>query len=182
MPKDLIERARKFAALADKATPGPWYIMGYALRQRGSGYRIAGFDLPPDVEEEDLIAAAPDMAKLLAEMADELEDVSRLVDKAAGVIGTADEYRSTACIEVALDWCARLKDEVKTLRSKTNELERTRKALRILASAADPFLADQSQATDERVALVQPVTVKEAEELNAACKEAWRVLDETSNI
>jgi len=44
------------------------------------------------------------------------------------------------------------------------------------------FLADQSQATDERVALVQPVTVKEAEELNAACKEAREVLDETSNI
>ena len=127
MSKDLIEKARKFAALADKATPGPWYIMGYALRQRGSGCRIAGFDLPPDVEEEDLIAAAPDMAKLLAEMAD--------------------------------------------------ELERTRKALRILADAADPFLANQSQATDERVALVQPVTVKEVEELNAAYREAREVLE-----
>jgi len=131
MPKDLIQRAREFAALADKTTPGPWYIMGYALRQRSSGYRIAGFDLPPDVEEGDLIAAAPDMAQLLAEMAD--------------------------------------------------EAERTRKALRILADAADPFLADQSQATDERVALVQPVTVKEAEELNAACREAREVLDEAGD-
>jgi len=132
MSKGLIQRAREFAALADKATPGPWYVMGYALRQRGSGYRIAGFDLPPDVEEEDLIAAAPDMAKLLAEMAD--------------------------------------------------RLERTRKALRILANAADPFLADQSRATDERGALVQPVTVKQAEELYCSWREAWEVLDETSNI
>ncbi len=180
MPKDPIQRAREFAALADKATPGPWMVVfnGGAFITAEEvivldGANSAGLD----AKEEDLAiaAAAPDMAKLLAEMADELEDVSRLVDKAAGVIGTADEYRSTAC------WCARLKDEVKTLRSKTNELERTRKALRILANAADPFLADQSQATDERVALVQPVTVKEAEELNAACKEAREVLDEAGD-
>ena len=136
MPKDLIERARKFAALADKATPGPWAWVNWSARPHVCpgvigdrlGVSVSAHRTRADREDADgmLIAAAPEMAQLLAEVADELEDVSRLVDKAAGVIGTADEYRSTACIEVALDWCARLKDEVKTLRSKTNELERTR--------------------------------------------------------
>jgi len=185
MLKDLIQKARELAALADKATPGPWEWVRWGLYHRGSHTWIIKSEIDPDCEQrpivaseydEQLIAAAPDMAKLLAEMVDELEDVSRLVDKAAELIGTAEEYRSTACIEVALDWCARLKDEVKTLRSKTNELTRIRRALSALANAVDPFLADQSQATDERAALAQPVTVKEAEELNSAYREAWGVL------
>jgi len=143
---DLIQRAREFAALADKATPGPWEV--HANDQRtsdGEGFldgwnigmrygdkgqivdfvRIGAYQYGEP--EAHLVAAAPDMAKLLAEMAD--------------------------------------------------ELERIRQALRILANAVDPFLADQSQATDERVALVQPVTMKEAEELNAACREAREVLE-----
>lgn len=151
MSKDLIKRAREFAALAEKATPGPWKVLidegafigteGDPSTGRRSQVVIDGGCEDPvrnytwlEAEEEDLklAAASWSMAKLLAEMAD--------------------------------------------------KLERTRKALRILASAADPFLADQSQATDERVALVQPVTVKEAEELNAAYREAREVLDETSNI
>jgi len=59
-----------------------------------------------------------------------------------------------------------------------DELKRLRQALRTLADAAGPFIADQSKATDERVGLVQPVTVKEAEKLNAAYREAREVLDE----
>ncbi len=43
-----------------------------------------------------------------------------------------------------------------------------------LEEAASPFAANQDQATDPRVGLTQPVTVAEAEALNAAlaaCKE-----------
>jgi len=131
MTKDLIQKAHEYVALADKATPGPW-ISEYRTR-RVSEVLSTGHKHLPHIcdaawENAHLIAAAPDMARLLAEMA--------------------------------------------------GKLERTRKALRILANAADPFLADQSQATDERVALVQPVTVKQAEELNVAYKEAREVLDE----
>jgi len=142
MAKDLIQKAREFAALADKATPGPWAWVNWSARPHVCpgvigdrlGVSVSAHRTRADREDADgmLIAAAPEMAKLLAEMAD--------------------------------------------------EQERTRKVLGRLANAADPFLADQSRATDERVALVQPVTVKEAEELNAACREAWEVLDETSNI
>jgi hypothetical protein len=74
--KELIIRARELAALADKATPGPWWCDscdGYSV-VRGRGY---GGDLLSDVREHPqnakLIAAAPDMARLLGEMVDELE-------------------------------------------------------------------------------------------------------------
>lgn len=50
-------------------------------------------------------------------------------------------------------------------------------ALRRLANAAERFAADQSEATDTRCGLVQPVTVAECEELNAALAEAWPLVD-----
>ena len=49
-------------------------------------------------------------------------------------------------------------------------------ALRILAEAADAYAADQSHATDQRVGLVQPITVDEGEALNQALERAWGLL------
>jgi len=52
------------------------------------------------------------------------------------------------------------------------------KALARLANAADCYAASQVAATDARCGIVQPVTVAEAEELNAALTNAWAVLEE----
>lgn len=49
-------------------------------------------------------------------------------------------------------------------------------ALAALAEAADVYAADQTGA-DPRVGLVQPVTVAEAEQLNAALRVAWKTLE-----
>lgn len=49
-------------------------------------------------------------------------------------------------------------------------------ALFRLAEAADLYAADQTGA-DPRVGLVQPVTVAEAERLNAALRMAWKILE-----
>ena len=46
---------------------------------------------------------------------------------------------------------------------------------RLLCAALD-YVADQSEAKDKRVGLVQPVTVAQAIELNAACDEMADVL------
>ena len=71
--ENLIRRARELAALTTGATPGPWDCSNYVLRQTSSLYKIASFDEAPDDEEAKLIAAAPEMARLLAEMANALE-------------------------------------------------------------------------------------------------------------
>jgi hypothetical protein len=62
--KDLIKRAREFVKLADVATPWPWHID--RMSDERYTYR-ADARLP---------ASAPEMAKLLGEMADELEKVA----------------------------------------------------------------------------------------------------------
>lgn len=49
-------------------------------------------------------------------------------------------------------------------------------ALTALAEAADVYAADQAGA-DPRVGRVQPVTVAEAEQLNAALRVAWAMLE-----
>jgi hypothetical protein len=80
---DLIRRARELAALADKATPGPWraaqaksgpfklppwwYVMGLPVDGPSTGG-----DYYSEADAK-LVATSPDMAHLLAEMADELE-------------------------------------------------------------------------------------------------------------
>lgn len=82
--KDLITRARQFAALAEKATPGPWKKNGcdcvYSARTPNPGRNPEGLVFISDVAlrsaDHDLIAAAPDMARLLGEMADALEQSS----------------------------------------------------------------------------------------------------------
>lgn len=61
-----------------------------------------------------------------------------------------------------------------------DELKRLCQALRTLADAAGPFIADQSKATDERVGLVQPVTVAQARELDRAWRVAREVLDDAT--
>jgi hypothetical protein len=86
--QDLIERARELAALADDATPGPWewkhgigapvliggggeyWVMKEELSYANSS--VSGRPLPSE-EDKRLIAAAPDMARLLGEMANYLE-------------------------------------------------------------------------------------------------------------
>ena len=81
----LIRRARELAKLAEKATPGPWAIVEISglLIHRGDmaycdesecsciddGY-IATAERQTDAK---LIQAAPDMALLLGQLADELE-------------------------------------------------------------------------------------------------------------
>jgi len=79
---DLIRRAREMAKLAEEATPGPWRIgEGEAKRRRyrtvmsQSGFRLLSMRtnyLERDADAR-LIAAAPDMARLLGQLADELE-------------------------------------------------------------------------------------------------------------
>jgi len=79
---DLIEKARKFAALAEKATPGPWEWDGpfldslqgdnVIITEHGASYMDRG-NLKKYAMTKRLIAAAPGMAKTLGEMADRLE-------------------------------------------------------------------------------------------------------------
>jgi len=91
MPKDLIERAHKFAALAEKATAGPWVVRdGYigakddmsavVLDGDCGEYSRYGSRLWGKHEDLVLATAAPEMAQLLAEMADELEKLSAFWD------------------------------------------------------------------------------------------------------
>ena len=83
--ENMIKRARELAKLAEKATPGPWVIVEISglLIHRGDmaycdgpecscmddGY-IATAERQTDAK---LIQAAPDMALLLGQLADELE-------------------------------------------------------------------------------------------------------------
>jgi len=89
---DLIRRARELAKLADKATPGPWRWVAACTRferdvdERASNQRaVLDFSLlcdecvhkvvVPSIPDSDLIAAAPEMALLLRQLADALEEV-----------------------------------------------------------------------------------------------------------
>jgi len=56
------------------------------------------------------------------------------------------------------------------------EVERLRTAMMRLLNAAEVYSADQSSATDSRCGLVQPITVSDGEELNAAIKIARAAL------
>ena len=47
-----------------------------------------------------------------------------------------------------------------------------------LANAVEAYRADQAGATDPRLGLVQPITVAEGEELDAALTVAWKELEE----
>ncbi len=93
---DLIARARKLASLADDATPSPWKIIEASGRlvHRGD---MAYCDSPEcscledgliasaqTKEDARLIAAAPEMARLLVELSDKLEQCEANFTKFAG--------------------------------------------------------------------------------------------------
>jgi hypothetical protein len=63
--QELVKRARELAALADKAIPGPWLVTVNA----------------------NYLQAAPNMARLLAEMADELEKKVETLKKITAAAG-----------------------------------------------------------------------------------------------
>jgi len=83
---EMVRKAKEFAALAEKATPGPWVwdsgvgapvLLGadeteWVLKEELVYDNGFGESIPSD-EDMALIAAAPDMARLLAEMAEVLE-------------------------------------------------------------------------------------------------------------
>ena len=79
---ELIKKAREYARLAEKATPAPWFViddidsanLGRAVV--GDGWRVALCNTREEKQNDadaTLIAAAPEMALLLAEMASEIE-------------------------------------------------------------------------------------------------------------
>ena len=77
--RDLIRRARELARLGEWATPGPWSVV--ECDKQLDLYRVSG---PTEIDyvdgdyltgvDAELIAAAPDMAALLRQLADALED------------------------------------------------------------------------------------------------------------
>lgn len=69
-----------------------------------------------------------------------------------------------------------LKETALMIRDCLNAHEALVGALRRLRNAADPYCASQDSATDDRVGIVQPVTVAEGEELNRALDAADRTL------
>jgi hypothetical protein len=78
--QDLIKKARELTALADKATPGPWskdglfWLLRFSKKNAGNWEEeVKDHEYLPDEDDASLIAAAPDMARLLKQMADELE-------------------------------------------------------------------------------------------------------------
>ncbi len=71
---DLIRRARELAKLAEKATPGPWFEDPFRMEIYGKDHtawvaKTTDWDRP-------LLIAAPEMARLLGQLADELERLS----------------------------------------------------------------------------------------------------------
>ena len=76
---ELIYRARQLAALREQATSGPWHsdevIQQFSYRIVGSGWTVARCEAMNGTANQanaKLIAAAPEMAELLEEMASAL--------------------------------------------------------------------------------------------------------------
>ena len=61
---------------------------------------------------------------------------------------------------------------------RADKLNTAMEALRDLAEAADVYQADQSRATDDRLGLVQPITVAEGLALSRAIKRAYQLIEE----
>ncbi len=89
---DLIIRARQLAKLAGGTTPGPWRIVNCGENMY-SIYSRAFWTIAKTVWDDDrgyyhysmqcdaaLMAAAPEMAKLLSKMADALEEAQKAPD------------------------------------------------------------------------------------------------------
>lgn len=62
------------AGLLNQATPGPWEHRGLGVWGGDGKCEIAGFARHTAASDFDLIALAPDMARLLIDMADFLRD------------------------------------------------------------------------------------------------------------
>ena len=81
---NLVKRARELAKLTEKATPGPWKKHGcdcvYSAKIPNPGRNPGGLVFISDVAlrsaDHDLIVAVPEMARLLGQLADELERLS----------------------------------------------------------------------------------------------------------
>ncbi len=86
--RNLIERARKLAMLANAATPGPWELRQYGIYstacrryvlEPSGGPRALQTVLAENDADYELVLAAQDMAALLRQLADALED--RIADE-----------------------------------------------------------------------------------------------------
>jgi len=87
--QELIRRARELAALADGATPGPWrWMYADTLLESADGRRTVldhsmlcdecvQRSVDPSERDARLIEAAPEMAALLRQLADALEEATR---------------------------------------------------------------------------------------------------------
>ena len=77
------------------------------------------------------------------------------------------------------DW-AEINARVESIRDRVTDLTKQRDALAApldrLHNAAEIYAAVQDKATDQRIGLVQPVTVDEANELNAALDSSHQAL------
>lgn len=83
---DMIERAKRMARLADKATSGPWRLRykegDKVIRLIDQYENFVGVEAHKNALTNALLAAAaPEMAKLLGQMADEIERLQEEVDK-----------------------------------------------------------------------------------------------------
>lgn len=83
--RELIAEAKRFMGLAKKATSGPWESVGCGeIYARHAGrfvlrdYSFEGlrWEPPNHFHDAELAASAPEMAKLLDEMADALEELT----------------------------------------------------------------------------------------------------------
>lgn len=94
--KEIVQHARRLAALADKATPGPWKVhWGSRLMMRPSlGVVVTDKDDwdPRAPYDARLIAAAPEMAHLLSEMANVVEKLEEENRRLRAVADAVQEY------------------------------------------------------------------------------------------
>ena len=81
--RSLIKRAREFAALEEKATPGPWEWKRWGIFSLAALRYVLTSETNPEAEQRpvagndadyDLLEAAPEMATLLRQLADALEE------------------------------------------------------------------------------------------------------------
>ena len=148
---DLIKRARELAALADIATPGPWSSEVEATRRLVHKADVGYCDAPEcwcledgliaTVEREGdapLIAAAPEMAMLLRQMAAALEH--------------ADEKARGSLPDKVIAWLeenARLRRERDDARDIARRLLRLARMLHRMAGIKAGHLPDQADRLHE---------------------------------
>ena len=108
---DIVEQARALARLAENATQGPWEPFVHrqsntiAVFKGGTEQEIVawqGFDnskfAGANAHNAKLIAAAPEMARLLGELADELK-IARLFHRQAVLERDLERHRNTKAVD-----------------------------------------------------------------------------------